>query len=176
MTKGNKGSYVVMLEQAKQPPKLITKVKPLGGKKYSLELIHPNTRQIIIQREEECESIDEAFKKANALRDLPEVKDVKTWYEETLFIPQPKRGKMKLKTKQSVEEEMNLELEAMENEEGFESDDFEEKKDVKAKKTAKVKKINKVKKVEKKPKKAKPVKVKKDKKSTKNKKNGKKKK
>lgn len=109
----NKGSYVVMLEQAKQPPKLITSVKPLGGNKYHLALIHPNTKKIVVERKDEtCASLDEAMKKANALRDLPEAKEAKTWYEETLFIPQPKRGKMKLKTKEVVEEELNQETEA----------------------------------------------------------------
>lgn len=126
-TKGNKGSYVVMLEQAKQPPKLIASVKPLGGNKYLLCLIHPNTRKVILEREEECESLNDAMNKANKLKDLPEAKEVQTWYEETLFIPQPKRGKMKLKTKESVEEEMNLEAEEMDDSDDFGGDDEDEK-------------------------------------------------
>jgi hypothetical protein len=109
-TKGNKGSYVVMLEQAKLPPKLIASCKPIPNtNKYIVALLHPNTKKVIVEREVECKDLSEAMKKANELRDLPEAQNVETWYEETLFIPQPKRGKMKLKTKQSVEEEMNAE-------------------------------------------------------------------
>ena len=114
-TKGNKGSYVVMLEQSKLPPKLIATCKPIAGtNKYKIALVHPNTKAVIIEQEVEAKDISDAMKKANELRNLPEAQNIDTWYEETLFIPQPKRGKMKLKTKQSVEEEMNAE--PMENE------------------------------------------------------------
>jgi hypothetical protein len=108
-TKG-KGSYVVHLEQAKLPPKLIASCKPIAGtNKYKIALVHPNTKKVIIEQEIQAKDISEAMKKANELRDLPEAQNVETWYEETLFIPQPKRGKMKLKTKEVVEEEMNAE-------------------------------------------------------------------
>lgn len=150
-TKGNKGSYVVMLENAKLPPKLVASCKPLGPNKFLVYLIHPNTKKVIIEQEVECKDLNEAMKKANELKDLPEAQNVETWYEETLFIPQPKRGKMKLKTKEVVEEEMNAE------------EDMAEPKAAKASKKAPAK----AKSAPKKPAKASKTKVLKPKKSTK---------
>lgn len=112
-----KGSYVIMMEQTKQPPKLIANVKPLNNSKFLIEIIHPNTRQTILSKTLECKDFNEAFDKANELKNSDEVlksdQYQDPWYEETLFIPNPKKGKMKLKTKESAEDELNAALDEL---------------------------------------------------------------
>lgn len=111
-TANSKNSYVVMLENSKEPPKLVSKVKPLSQKDmYLISLIHPNTGAIVFEQEYKCKDYKEAFKKANELKELPEHRDINTWYEEKRYAPKPKRGKMKLKTKEDTDEE-NLALAA----------------------------------------------------------------
>lgn len=178
---GNKGSYTIMLEQAKQPPKLITNIKPLEKNMYNIAIIHPNTRKVLLEKNVECSDLNQAFDVANAMKE--EVKTLPDytapWYEEVLHIPNPKRGVKKLKTKESVEDELNAQLDAIEDDEdayNFDEEDLEdldldmdieEEVVAKPKKTTKkvaknIKKVKKEVKVSKKPKKA--TKVKKDKK------------
>lgn len=183
--KGSKGSYVVMLEQAKQPPKLAISIKPIPDTDlYQITIVHPNTRKALLTVTESFTDINSAMARANALKDSDEVKQSpdyqEPWYEETLFIPNPKKGSMKLKTKESVEDELNEQLDAIEDDDeayDFSSayDDEDEdspkvskskvktnKKPKKEKKTKVAKKINKT---VKKPKKAPKKVVKKEKKT-----------
>jgi len=103
----NKGSYVFMLEGAKQPPKLLTDVKGIGNGLFVIKVIHPNTKEVLVQKEEKCKDILEALEKANQLKDSPEILATETWYQETLFIPNPKKGKVALQTKEVMEDELN---------------------------------------------------------------------
>lgn len=183
--KGSKGSYVVMLEQAKQPPKLAISVVPIPDTDlYKITIIHPNTRKALLTVTESFKDLNEAFTRANALKDSDEVKQSPDyqdpWYEETLFIPNPKKGSMKLKTKESVEEELNDQLDAIEDDdEAYDfSSAYDEGEEVKPKgskskakavkkpkKEKKAKVAKKINKPAKKPKKAPKKVVKKDKKA-----------
>ena len=99
----HKGSFIVNLESgAKGPPDLLIKVAVIKEKAnhYKIMIIHPNTKQHLYEGDHECKDINAAM--AIAYEKKKEFKDVKTWYEEVLHIPQPKRGKMKLKTKEAV--------------------------------------------------------------------------
>ena len=191
--KGSKGSYVVMLEQAKQPPKLAINVKPIPDTDlFQITIVHPNTRKALLTVTESFKDLNAAMARANALKDSEEVKQSPDyqdpWYEETLFIPNPKKGSMKLKTKESVEDELNEQLDAIEDDDeayDFSSayDEDEESKTKGSKSKAKVaKKLKKEKKVKvakkinktaKKPKKAPKKVVKKDKKAVSKKKKNK---
>lgn len=129
---GNKGSYVVMLEQAKQPPKFIKSVVPAPGKganDWLVKIIHPNTRKTVLEKEISG-SLNDAFAEAERLLNSAELKESpdysEPWYEETLFIPNPKRGKMKLRTKEAVEEEMNEALDDMDDGDDYNFDNVDE--------------------------------------------------
>lgn len=101
------GSYLVMLETAdKEPPTLITKVKPTDKKnRFLISILHPNTQEVLYEKVHQVADFNEAFKLANEIKKRPDIKSTKTWYEEKRFIPAPKKGKMKLFTKEEAEAE-----------------------------------------------------------------------
>ena len=101
------GSYLVMLETAdKEPPTLISKVKPTEKKnRFLILVLHPNTNEVLYEKVHQCVDIYEALKLANEIKKKPELRSTKTWYEEKRFIPAPKKGKMKLYTKEDAEAE-----------------------------------------------------------------------
>ena len=107
MVTGSKktGSFVVMLDNTKHAPTLLTKARPVKDEKgkikegfFEISVIHPNTNEVLYLQEHKCKDIYEALKLAQEIKEKPEIKQTKTWYQETLFIPQPKKGKMALKS------------------------------------------------------------------------------
>jgi hypothetical protein len=84
-------------------PKLIVSVKKLSEKKYYISIIHPNTKEILYEKNHLSRSYEDAFKLAKSLKE--KFSDVSTWAEEILFIPRPKRGKMKLNIKEEKEDD-----------------------------------------------------------------------
>lgn len=152
-TKG-KGSFVVMLEGEKKAPKLIVNVKSLGKNSFMISIIHPNTRQVIFENSFKCKDFNEAFEKGNELKTSDLVLKSPLYtdpeYEEILFIPNPKKGKMKLNTQEEAENELNASLDLLIAEEDDyvfdEEEDLDEeviKKTPKAKKETKVKSVKK---------------------------------
>ena len=81
-------------------PKLILSVKKLSQKKYHIAIIHPNTKEILYEKNHLATSYDFAFAIAKEIK--AKFSDVSTWAEEILFIPKPKRGKMSLKLKEEA--------------------------------------------------------------------------
>lgn len=71
---------------------------------FIIKLIHPNTKREIYEKTHKAKDFNEAFdiakEKAEKLKDL-----FPTWHEEQKFIPAPKKGRRKLKTKEAFEEE-----------------------------------------------------------------------
>ncbi len=101
------GSYFIMLETAdKEPPTLVRSVKPTNIKnRFLISLMHPNTKEMVYSQVHTCKDILEAMDLAKKIQTKPEFKEVKTWYEEKKFVPAPKKGKMKLYTKEEAAKE-----------------------------------------------------------------------
>ena len=125
------GSYFVMLETAdKEPPALIRSVKPTDKKnRYLISLLHPNTKEAVYSQVHSCKDLNEAMDLAKKIQEKPENRSVQTWYEEKKFVPAPKKGKMKLYTKEEAKKEKQ------EKDDKIKAD--KAKKEAKAKKTAK---------------------------------------
>lgn len=115
-TKG-KGSFVVMLEGEKKAPKLIVNVKSTSKNMFLISVIHPNTRQVIFEGSYKCKDFNEAFEIGNDLKTADVVLKSPLYtdpeYEEILFIPNPKKGKMKLNTQEEAEDELNASLDSL---------------------------------------------------------------
>lgn len=132
------GSLIIQLEQYKEPPKLVTKVSKIKGKDrlFKTSVIHPNDKRELYSEEfkakshDEMEGFKEAMVYAATLLKKPELKNVETFFEETLHIPQWKKGSMALNTE---EEMMAQEMEA----EAQEEEKKTAKKALKANKTPK---------------------------------------
>lgn len=80
-------------------PNLIVKLKQVSPKKYEISIIHPNTKKELYSKVHVAQTAEEAFLIGKSIK-TQKFSDVKTWYEEILHIPRPKRGKMALKTKE----------------------------------------------------------------------------
>lgn len=164
MVTGSKktGSFVVMLDNTKHAPTLLTKARPVKDEKgkvkegfFEISVVHPNTNEVLYLQEHKCKDIYEALKLAQEIKEKPEIKQTKTWYQETLFIPQPKKGKMALKSMDDGEPAKKRGRPAKVKEEPKKVVKEEAKKVKEEKKVVKVaKKVKKATKTDRKPKKA----------------------
>jgi hypothetical protein len=120
--------FIVKLTDVSQfQPKLMVTASPVKDKKntFMVKIVHPNVvlgedkkpllvegkkQQVIIHQEEfkskekdEIKGFIEAITYGKTLLELPDIQEVarNTKYVDQLFIPQGRRGKMKLKTKAS---------------------------------------------------------------------------
>ena len=84
-------------------PNLVVTVKQLSPKKYEISIVHPNTKKALYCKNHIAASVEKAFNMGKEIKKA-KFSDTKTWYEEILYIPRPKRGKMKLKLKEDAEE------------------------------------------------------------------------
>ena len=107
-------NFIVNLGDERVPPDLAKKISqaktPTGKDKkdhYVISLIHPNTSEVIYEKVHKAKDLNEAF---NIARD--EAKKLErifpTWYEDKKFIPAPKKGSTKLKTKSSAKEKKKV--------------------------------------------------------------------
>lgn len=113
MAKGINKFIVRLQDQTGFKPKLTVSVVPIKElkKTYEVRLINPNTKEIaykeqfISKLKQEMDCFVEAINFGKKLLEKPEMKELQQSieYKEQLFIPQGKRGKMKLKTKDSAE-------------------------------------------------------------------------
>lgn len=102
----NHGNGVITKKLENSPelaPKLIVSVKKISDKKYYISIVHPNTKEILYEKNHLAKSFEDAFNLGKKLKE--KFSDISTWAEEILFIPRPKRGKMKLNLKQEEEEQ-----------------------------------------------------------------------
>ena len=94
-----RGPMVKKLEGHQElAPNLVVSVKKLKENGYNVSIIHPNTKQILYEKSHEACSFDEAFLIGKRIKS-EKFSGVETWAEELLFIPRPRRGKMKLNLK-----------------------------------------------------------------------------
>lgn len=101
----SKGSYVVLLDMVKRPLKHITQVKAKGPGLFELSVIHPNSKEVLVSKEMKTKSLDEAMVAVKELLKDPSVLSAeKTKHQEILFIPKPRKGKMKLNTQEAAPE------------------------------------------------------------------------
>lgn len=82
---------------------LMVTVKQVSPKKYEIEIIHPNTKDKLYSKVHIAKSYNDAFAIGKKLK-TTRFADVATWYTEIVHIPRPRRGKVKLKTKESENE------------------------------------------------------------------------
>lgn len=102
----NKNKKVVtkkVLGMEDHAPNLVVKVKQVSKKKFEISIIHPNTKTPLYCKVHIVVDAREALALGNNLKNT-KYSDVKTWYEEILHIPRPRRGKVDLKTKESEQE------------------------------------------------------------------------
>lgn len=128
MAKSINKFIVKLADQSSFKPQLavaVTAIKEVKNK-YLVKLLHPNTKEIVYSEEftavekDNIKAAMAALSYGKTLLDKPEVQNIQSGieYKEQLFIPQGKRGKMKLKTKEAAEldkKELDLVKEMDEN-------------------------------------------------------------
>lgn len=183
MAKSINKFIVKLTDLSEFKPKLLISVSPVKEKKqtYNVKVIHPNPKlgedgkpllidnkkvqDIVYQEEYKSKEKDVILAISEAINygktvllERPDIQEIarNTKYIEQLFIPQGRRGRMKLKTKDSVKAEAKAKIALEASEEmddldmDLEMDEVEEIPTVKtSKKPAKAKKIKEVKVVEK---------------------------
>ena len=103
----HKGVITKKLENSPElAPNLVVSVKKLSGSKYYIAIIHPNTKEILYEKNHLAKNYNEAFLLGKLIKEK-KLSGTSTWAEEILFIPRPKRGKMKLKTENEDNSENN---------------------------------------------------------------------
>lgn len=106
--------FIVRLsDQSSFRPQLAVSVVPIKEQKKTFEvrLLNPNTKEVVYKEEFKSKAKDEmacfldALNHGKSLLEKPEIKIIQysIEYKEQIFIPQGRRGKMKLKTKDSEE-------------------------------------------------------------------------
>lgn len=106
--------FIVRLsDQSSFRPQLAVAVVPIKEQKKTFEvrLLNPNTKEVVYKEEFKSKAKDEmacfldALNHGKSLLEKPEIKIIQysIEYKEQIFIPQGRRGKMKLKTKDSEE-------------------------------------------------------------------------
>lgn len=84
-------------------PNLVVSVKKVSDNKYFISIVHPNTKEILYEKNHLAKTFNEAFLLGKEIKET-KFSNITTWAEEILFIPRPKRGKMKLSTKEEADE------------------------------------------------------------------------
>ncbi len=79
-------------------PTLVVSVKQKSPKRFIISVLHPNTKKVLYVKTHTAKSVHDAFLLGNEIK-KNKFSDTKTWYEEILHVPRPRRGKMKLATK-----------------------------------------------------------------------------
>jgi hypothetical protein len=82
---------------------LMIGVKQVSPKKYEITITHPNTKEKLYYKVHIAKSFNEAFEIGKKLK-MTKFASTNTWYTEIVHIPRPKRGKVKLKTRESENE------------------------------------------------------------------------
>jgi hypothetical protein len=95
----SKGVITKKIDSPELAPNLVVSVKRISENKYYIAIIHPNTKEILYEKNHLAKSFEAAFLLGKQIKEK-QFSDVSTWAEEILFIPRPKRGKMKLKLKE----------------------------------------------------------------------------
>jgi hypothetical protein len=101
----NPGNKIIMKRVEGKPelaPNLVISVKQISPKKYEISILHPNTKKALYCKNHVASSMENAFLLGKEIK-KNKFSDTKTYYEEILFIPRPKRGKMKLHLKEDDE-------------------------------------------------------------------------
>ena len=104
-------SFIVRLaDQSSFNPKLSVRVSVVKEKKstYLLQIIHPNTKvavheeEIVDENPSQYDAVIAVTKKGQELLASDKLKAVETKYEPIIHIPAARKGRTKLKTKESV--------------------------------------------------------------------------
>lgn len=104
-------SFIVRLaDQSSFNPKLSLKVSVVKEKKntYLLQIIHPNTKvavheeEIVDNNPSQYDAVIAVTKRGQELLASDKLKSVETKYEPIIHIPAARKGRTKLKTKESV--------------------------------------------------------------------------
>jgi len=113
MAKSINKFFMRISEQSSFRPRLAVSVVPIKEQKKTFEvrILNPNTKEIVHKEEFKSKAKDEmacfleALSHGKSLLEKPEIKIIQRSieYKEQIFIPQGRRGKMKLKTKDSEE-------------------------------------------------------------------------
>lgn len=109
INKVNEGAFV---EDEKKPAKLSVVVhRTQKPGVYEIQIVHPNrkedlTREVLYREEHKAKDMFEAIDIGNKIKDS-RFFDVHTTYEDIKFIPNYKKGKMKLNTKEEAQEDMS---------------------------------------------------------------------
>jgi hypothetical protein len=82
---------------------LMVTVKQMSPKKYEINITHPNTKEVLYSKVHIAKSFNDAFEMGKKLK-ATKFANTKTWYTEIVHIPRPRRGKVKLKTRESENE------------------------------------------------------------------------
>lgn len=113
VSKTNESAFV---EDEKRPAKLIVTAKPSAKSGYfTVIILHPNRvadpdrpghtiNPKLYEQDHAAQDINQAMDIGNKIKD-EQFFDVKTEHEEVKFIPNYKKGKMKLDTKEAADEE-----------------------------------------------------------------------
>lgn len=107
--KMNEGAFV---EDEKKPAKLsvvVAKTEKSGV--FLISIVHPNrradlSREVLYKEEHKAKDMLEALDIGKRIKDT-QFADVYTTYEDIKFIPNYKKGKMKLNTKEEAQEDMS---------------------------------------------------------------------
>lgn len=83
-------------------PNLVVSVKKVLANIYFISIVHPNTKEILYKKNHSAKTFNEAFLLGKEIKETA-FGNITTWAEEILFIPRPKRGKMKLSTKEDAD-------------------------------------------------------------------------
>jgi hypothetical protein len=79
-------------------PTLVISVKQKSPKRFIISILHPNTKKVLYSKTHTAKSLHDAFALGKHIK-TTKFSTTKTWYEEILHVPRPRRGKMKLATK-----------------------------------------------------------------------------
>ena len=78
-----------------KPLQLISKIIPLENFKFQIQIIHPNSNEVIFDEEDQFQSINEAsiFAK-NKKNELSKKSEFRTFYEKKTYVLNGNRNKM----------------------------------------------------------------------------------
>jgi hypothetical protein len=82
---------------------LMITVKQVSPKKYEINITHPNTKEVLYSKVHIAKSYNDAFSIGKKVK-TTKFANTETWLTEIVHIPRPRRGKVKLKTKESENE------------------------------------------------------------------------